>query len=212
MFLFATNVGKWQVNLSEIFLSTTLQASYPHLPTTNSGELPNMERLLENFLQYHDLRASHLAPQYPGYLGEHTSTYPAGTEQLSGPFLYRIPKRKPTGRRRHSSPYIRSQLQAPRSNTNYHEIDDFPAHRLPASAIAGPSRIPMSISAPGLSRPRDMSPTASQERRENCSLAALSEGRGISESTYAGLMEQCQICENYFLASFVISTLILDLM
>ncbi|KAJ7065890.1 hypothetical protein B0H15DRAFT_807689 [Mycena belliarum] len=201
----------FKLNLSKIYETTTLKSDYMHLPSLNSGGVPDMDLIRTAHRMRHVPVVLEIAPYFKEYFGEHISEYPAGTQQLSGPLLYRKPKNNSDGksRRRPSAPYVRHQLQAPRSNRFYHEIDDdYPeaASRFPS--VPAPLGDPFSISAPGPSRTRhsDMgrglsrpqtslsAPVAgpsristsaitrsSQEEREIRLLGDLAAGRGISE-------------------------------
>jgi hypothetical protein len=51
-----------------------------------------MNRRREGYAQQPAAVVFDLAPHFPGYFGEHISEYPAGTQQLSGPLLYRPSK------------------------------------------------------------------------------------------------------------------------
>ncbi|KAK7001957.1 hypothetical protein R3P38DRAFT_2795448 [Favolaschia claudopus] len=209
----------FKMNLSQIHGSSRLVSSYGHLPTSNSAQTqPDMQNLRQNWQRLHgDTLLAELAPHFAGYCGENTSGYPAGTHQLSGPLLFRKPKEK-VGRRRHSSPYIRHELQAPRSNAGYVEIDDldFPARLAPVTGRSKPSA---SISAPvrgsvsnhSVAGPSRITlpalPSASagnflpSEQRDIRLLRDLAHGKGISEYSWEGLVDQCQVCGNYFAAS-----------
>ncbi|KAJ7219838.1 hypothetical protein C8J57DRAFT_1482582 [Mycena rebaudengoi] len=95
-----------------------------------------------------------------------------------------------------NSPYARDQKLALRSNHRYLEIDDHYGD----TPVAGPSRHAHSISAPGPLRASNDG-TDTPEGKETRYLRLLSDGKGISEWAWAGLVEQCQICENYFAAA-----------
>ncbi|KAF8205449.1 hypothetical protein K438DRAFT_2096818 [Mycena galopus ATCC 62051] len=79
-----------KINFSNIHKKCLLKASYVHLPTLQSGEVPDTKTLLVAF----NLRRFHrheIAPHFEGYLGEHSSGYPNGTRQLGGCLLTHRP-------------------------------------------------------------------------------------------------------------------------
>ncbi|KAJ7800658.1 hypothetical protein B0H14DRAFT_2616012 [Mycena olivaceomarginata] len=128
----------FKINLTSIYKTCLLKLSYPHLPTLQSGGAPDMETLLVAF-NLRRFPRQDIAPHFEGYLGEHTSFYPAETRQLSGTFLLRgSSSRKPKE--------ADSRIQHP-----LFEIDNlYPTRQMQTApvfgvnhAIAGPSSIPM---------------------------------------------------------------------
>ncbi|KAJ7814839.1 hypothetical protein B0H14DRAFT_2603878 [Mycena olivaceomarginata] len=190
----------FKINLTSVYKTCLLKSSYPHLPTLQSGGAPDMETLLVAF-NLRRFPRQDIAPHFEGYLGEHTSFYPAETRQLSGTFLLRgSSSRKPKATYRRHSPYTRLQRQIPASNTRYFEIDNlYPTRQTQTApvfganhAIAGPSSIPMdSVSAP-LHRVGD---------KEGKYLRKLMNGEGISAEVWDGLVETCTKCGSVFTSS-----------
>ncbi|KAJ7759050.1 hypothetical protein B0H16DRAFT_1456953 [Mycena metata] len=140
------------INLSAIYSTAVLTSPYNHLPTLNSGNIPDIDSLIVAHNLLHQPAVDDIAPYFEGYFGEHRSNYPAGAEQLSGQLLIHVPKTRKTRQpRRHSAPYALSQSRVARSNHAYLEIDNhYPW--VSSQPVAGPSRERLdhaSISAPG---------------------------------------------------------------
>ncbi|KAJ7508405.1 hypothetical protein B0H11DRAFT_2304323 [Mycena galericulata] len=190
----------FKVNLSYVYRHSILKSSYAHLPSLKSGGTPDMDTWVVAHL-LHVSDAVDICPHFEGYGGEHKSQYPTGTQQLSGPLLVHVPKKKShTGGRRHSAPYALDQLRAPRSNRRYLEIDDhYPQAAEAADRLAAPGPA-SSISAPGPSRTQVLRPVGTKSatggsswaKRDIRYLRDLADGKGISEWSWVGLVEQCQ--------------------
>ncbi|KAJ6565297.1 hypothetical protein DFH09DRAFT_1315076 [Mycena vulgaris] len=185
---------RFHVNFTEIYTTSLLTSSYADLPTLQSGNNPDMGSLLVAFT-LHQFPPQEIAPHFEAYLGEHISSYPDGTQQLSGPFLLRRPSNpRPVARGRVSSPYTRFQKQLPASNDHYLEINDvYPRHevqtapaRLQArNAVAGPSRIPLGSTPHPAPFPLELHTTNDKDAKF---LQKLIQGDGISEDAWDGLI------------------------
>ncbi|KAJ7631406.1 hypothetical protein DFH06DRAFT_1140647 [Mycena polygramma] len=207
----------FKVNLTRVHDKCLLKSSYPNLPLLRcfecrlsddsaTGKAPDTDTLLVAFT-LHNFPDDDMAPHFEGYFGEHIS----GTL-----LLQHVKPRANTNRRRQSSPYARQELQAPRSNAQYLEIDDLPRRhrevvtapariRAASNAAAGPSRI--SVDSASARRPAPFplrlgsdEPEAT-EGKEARYLRQLLSGRGIPADAVDGLMEDCSECGQYFTAS-----------
>ncbi|KAJ6477248.1 hypothetical protein DFH09DRAFT_1216074 [Mycena vulgaris] len=195
---------QFKLNLTRIHATSLLTSSFRDLPSLQSGNRPDMDTLAVAFT-LRRFPSKELAPHFEGYFGEYIAGFPEGTHQLSGSILPRPLKYNVPHRRRHSSPYVRSQRAIPASNSRYLEIDDvYPGRRevqtVPArasarNAVAGPSRLRMEDFA-SVSRPAPF--PLEEMSKDNKYLRLLMDGDGISEEAWTGLVEKCGSCNRVF--------------
>ncbi|KAJ7608265.1 hypothetical protein FB45DRAFT_1011103 [Roridomyces roridus] len=188
------------------------------LPLLIKGEAPvDITRLTIQFaLDEHP--EDELAPYFKGYLGESGSSFAVnGVMQLGGVFLLQgessghlAPKTK--RRIRHSHPYPQAQLQEPRSNSNYLEMDDVYPHaaaRAGRRSLPGPSRSAVAGPSRGLPAGPSRAPTAGPSRAAirapnaaEKGLQLLLEGKGVEEDVWDAAMEKCDKCRRFFIAGY----------
>ncbi|KAJ7147500.1 hypothetical protein C8R43DRAFT_1129735 [Mycena crocata] len=212
---------EFKFNFSVIYRSSQLTSTYHNLPNRQSGRIPDMDTLLVAFTLTR-FPTNDIAPHFEGYFGEHTSCFPSGAKQLSGPTLpgpFFPCRRLSTNEAllRNNTPYRRHQ-KAPRLSTSlYYEIDEVYPHRkvqtAPAhitastshgNAVAGPSRITLDSISQRRQAPfplvlgRDLNATQGKEEKV---LKKLMEGQGVSEDAWDGLIEKCTKCKHMYTSS-----------
>ncbi|KAJ7713391.1 hypothetical protein B0H16DRAFT_543985 [Mycena metata] len=196
----------FKLNLSDIHKKSLLTSTYPFLPTLATNRAPDMDVLHVAFM-LKEFPAQDAAPYFEGYLGEHISTFPAGTgtRQLTSQLLVRR-RRRSNRNALDYTPYARDQRAAPASNHRYREIDDDIVHaqqvqtalsRVPAAnTVAGPSRLALGSVSCALRRRSEG--TGGKEARF---LRKLGEDQGISEDFFDTLVERCGKCKCLYAAS-----------
>ncbi|KAJ6561640.1 hypothetical protein B0H19DRAFT_1259307 [Mycena capillaripes] len=205
----------FKMNLTRIYRKCLLVSSYPGLPTLASGQLPETETLLVAF-RLQEFPVEEMAPHFPGYLGEHRNGYPRGTEKMCSSLLAHPPSTQSSNRRRQGSPFVRQQLQAPRSKARYYEIGDpqvpgrqvFTAPARTQNAIVSSSRVTLESASHRRPAPYPLrlgSPFRRQgeeaEGKETKFLQQLVSGGGVAEDAWDGLIEKCTKCRRLFIAS-----------
>ncbi|KAK7032948.1 hypothetical protein R3P38DRAFT_3503191 [Favolaschia claudopus] len=191
----------FKLNITKFHKTSLLTSSYGTYPTIASGDVPDLE-ILHVVFTLRGFPSNEIAPHFEGYLGEHVSNYPAGTQQLSGSLLLRFPmKKKVNASRRMTSPYARFQKQLPASNGRYIEIDKvYPqAQSAPARMIAGPSRFPLDSGSISASRAAHVPLTAAGKQAKH--LQNLITGRGVEADILEDLFERCTNCKLMFTSS-----------
>ncbi|KAJ7648007.1 hypothetical protein FB45DRAFT_1052390 [Roridomyces roridus] len=205
----------YRLNLTHVYKNCTLVSTYPNYPLLIKGEAPvDITRLTIQFaLDEHP--EDELAPYFKGYLSESGSSFAVnGVMQLGGVFLLQGESSAPKTKRRirHSHPYPQAQLQEPRSNSNYLEIDDVYPHaaaRAGRRSLPGPSRSAVAGPSRGLPAGPSRAPTAGPSRAAirapnaaEKGLQLLLEGKGVEEDVWDAAMEKCDKCRRFFIAGY----------
>ncbi|KAF4600364.1 hypothetical protein EYR38_004989 [Pleurotus pulmonarius] len=198
------------VNIDKRRRTALLESTYPHIPTKDSGNPPDIDSLVVAF------HLRHFAdPDGPvvfeGYLGSY------GARQLSGPELTRTPadhqpvypRRKDLGKRsikRIGNLSLIGRLILPPVNGREFSPDD--PFSLPSSPIsgtsqpvAGPSRL---LNAENSSLPSSSTNAVNMlhpTTREATIIPQLLRAEGVAHYDWIGLVEECQKCHRHFVGS-----------